>query len=242
MIDVHDARRQPGLLDEVAEQQRRQRGPRRRQQHDRAAGGQGGAELEDREVERVVVAGDRRDHADRLVDDVALGRVRLVVAAEVDACGRPWPRPPPSAGAPATAIFTWRYSARETGVPTSLTIEGSSRSAAASRTSAKRWMCRARSSPESADHTGNAARAAIDRRVDLVGRRPADGRDDLLGGRVEHVPGARPRVASISPPMSRVRVAGTQSRRGCWAVVVVVMNPDLLAARAFRARWSAVSP
>ena len=46
-------------------------------------------------------------------------------------------------------------------MPTSLTIDGSSRSAAVSSTSANRWMCRERSSPESADHTGNAARAAI---------------------------------------------------------------------------------
>ncbi len=132
-----------------------------------------------------------------------------------------------------TAIFTWRYSASETGVPTSLTIDGSSRSAAASRTSAKRWMWRARSSPDSADHIGNAARAAMTAASTWSAEAPPTVAmtASVAGLNTSQV---SPSGCSISPPMRRVRVDGTQSRSG-WSTVVAVMM-------LLRTGWSAASP
>src|SRR3954454_2188931 len=122
-----------------------------------------------------------------------------------------------------TAILTCRYSARETGVPTSLTIEGSSRSAAASSTSAKRWMCRARSSPESAAHPGNAPRAAATASSTWSAEAPPTVAmtSSVAGLTTSHV---SPSGSVARPPMSSVRVSGTQSCIGCrWYGVVVVM-------------------
>ena len=68
-----------------------------------------------------------------------------------------------------------------------MTIEGSSRSAAASKTSASRWMCRDRSSPDSADHAGNASRAAATC-IDLLERGAAYRRENLFCRRVVDVP------------------------------------------------------
>ena len=63
---VEPAGREPGLLLELGEQQRRERRLRRRLQHDGAAGGERGRELVRDEVAREVERRDRADDPDRL--------------------------------------------------------------------------------------------------------------------------------------------------------------------------------
>ena len=74
---------QARLPDQLPQEERGQRGARRRQQYDGTARGQRRSELEDRQVEGEVVAGDRRDDPRRLVDHVAHRGVGLVVGAEM---------------------------------------------------------------------------------------------------------------------------------------------------------------
>ena len=84
---VHDAGRDVGCLgDELAE---RERGPRRvgrALEHDGAAGRERGRELRERELDRVVVRGDRADDAGRLLLDppVVPARERVALAEVFD--------------------------------------------------------------------------------------------------------------------------------------------------------------
>ncbi len=72
---VHDAGRDVGRLgDELAERERRPRRVGRALEHDGAAGRERGRELRERELDRVVVRGDRADDAGRLLLDPAVVR------------------------------------------------------------------------------------------------------------------------------------------------------------------------
>ncbi len=184
---VHDARREPRLLDQVTEQERGERRARRREQHDRAAGREGRAELEDREVQRVVVAGDRGDHADRLVDDVALGRVRLVVAAEVhgavDLGGLGRPAQVLVDGHLDLEVLRQRDGRADLVDDRGQQPVGGRLEHVGEPVDVARALLAGQRGPR-----GERLAGRVDGGVDLRGGRPADGRDDLLGGRVVDVP------------------------------------------------------
>ena len=84
---VHDAGRDVGRLgDELAERERRPRRVGRALEHDRAAGRERGRELRERELDRVVVRGDRADDAGGLLLDPAVvpARERVALAEVLD--------------------------------------------------------------------------------------------------------------------------------------------------------------
>ena len=84
---VHDARRDVGRLgDELAERERRPRRVGRALQHHGAAGRERGRELRERELDRVVVRGDRADDAGGLLLDPAVvpARERVALAEVLD--------------------------------------------------------------------------------------------------------------------------------------------------------------
>jgi hypothetical protein len=185
---VHDARRQARLLDQVAQQQRGERGPRRGQQHDRATGRECGAELEDRQVERVVVAGDGGDHAHRVVDHVALGGVRLVVPAEVDGAVDLG-----GLRGPAEVLLHSHLDLEvlRQGDGSAYLVDDRGQQPVGRRlqhvgepVDVPRALLAGERGPGRERVPGGG-----DRLVDLSGGRAADGGDDLLGGRVHHVPG-----------------------------------------------------